>query len=180
MLFIKIFPPKTFRPKAVRPRLFPKTCPRGIAVPALLSRRASASSDAFTPNKTTALPIREAAAIDGCKSGSAVAKAVRGAFPLRHIIGDHARGLHGRLAELGIAGDLALDALAFGMQQVAEALEVGNQIFDFGERGSGDALDQGGDAVDGGCDIGLKRRVRAAGHAGRRAAQIGDVVADEV
>src|ERR1700681_2040241 len=135
MLFIKIFPPRLFALRLFAQDFSPKTCPRGIAVPALLSRRASASSNAFTPNKTTALPIREAAAIDGCKSGSAVAKAVRGAFPLRHIIGDHARGLHGRLAELGIAGDLALDALAFGMQQVAQAFEFGDQIFDFRQRG---------------------------------------------
>src|SRR5216683_4317578 len=86
-------------------------------------------------------PRREAVDRRWFSSGSAVAKAVRGAFPLRHIIGDHARGLHRLLAELGVAGDLALDALAFGMQQVAQALELGNQIFDFRQRRSGDALE---------------------------------------
>src|SRR5216684_8957540 len=44
-------------------------------------------------------------------SRSAVAKPVGGAFPLRHIVGDHAGGFHRGLAELGIAGDLALNAL---------------------------------------------------------------------
>jgi hypothetical protein len=61
---------------------------------------------------------------------SAVAKAFGGAFPLRHVIGDHPRGFHRGLAELGIAGDFALYALAFGMQQVAQALEFRNQVLD--------------------------------------------------
>src|SRR5213080_4112399 len=47
---------------------------------------------------------------------SAVAKPVGGAFPLRHIVGDHAGGFHRGLAELGIAGNLALNALTFGVQ----------------------------------------------------------------
>src|SRR3981189_519471 len=109
--------------------------------------------------------------------GSAIAEAVRGAFPLRHIIGDHARGLHGGLAELGIAGNLALDALTFGMQQVAQALEFRNQIFDFRERGSGDALDQRVDVIDGGLGVRLQRRLGAAQDARRRAAPIGAVAA---
>src|SRR5207344_3401788 len=54
---------------------------------------------------------------------SPVAQAVGGALPLRDVVGDHAGRLHRRLAELGIAGNLALDALAFGMQQIAEAFE---------------------------------------------------------
>ena len=88
--------------------------------------------------------------IVGLEATSAVAKAVGGAFPLRHIVGDHAGGLHGGLAELGVAGNLALDALAFGVQEVAQALQLGNQIFDFRKRGSGDPLDQRVDVVDGG------------------------------
>src|SRR5262245_54086586 len=47
---------------------------------------------------------------------SGVAKPVGGAFPLRDVVGDHAGGLHRGVAELGIAGNLALDALAFCMQ----------------------------------------------------------------
>ena len=145
------------------------------------SRRGRLSLESASTKRNRRAPSREAAGIeDGAISESAVAQAVRGAFPLIHVVGDHARRLHGGLAELGIAGNLALDALAFGMQQVAQALELGNQIFDFGERGSGDALDQRVDVVDGGFGIGLKRRVSAAGRAGRRAAQIGDVVADEI
>src|ERR1700675_2788223 len=66
---------------------------------------------------------------------SAVAQAVGGAFPLRHIVGDHARGLHGGLAELGVAGNLALDPLALGMQEVAQAFQFANQVFDLAERG---------------------------------------------
>src|SRR5947208_16950325 len=46
-------------------------------------------------------------------SRSAVAEAGGGAFPLRHIVGNHACGFHRGLAELGIAGDLALNALTF-------------------------------------------------------------------
>src|SRR3981081_4304681 len=59
----------------------------------------------------------------GRKPRSAVAKAVGGAFPLRHIVGDHARGFHRGLAELGIAGNLALYPLTFGVQEVAQAFE---------------------------------------------------------
>src|SRR5258708_23873564 len=39
--------------------------------------------------------------------GSAVAKPVRGAFPLRHIVGDHARRFHGGLAVFGTSRKLA-------------------------------------------------------------------------
>ena len=100
---------------------------------------------------------------------SAVAQAVGGAFPLRDVVGDHARRFHRGLAELGIAGDLALDALAFGMQQVAQAFEFRDQLLDFRERGSGDALDQRVDVVDGGLGARLERRgFRARAPAGRR------------
>ncbi len=66
------------------------------------------------------------------------------------------------------------------MQQVAQALEFGNQVFDFRERGSGDALDQRVDVIDGGLGVRLQRPLGAAQDARRRAAQIGDVVADEI
>ena len=81
-------------------------------------------------------------------------------FHCDHVVGDHARGFHRGLAELGIAGDLALHALAFGMQQVAQAFEFGDQVFDFRKRGAGDALDQRVDVVDGGFGARLQRRAR--------------------
>src|SRR6267378_2048916 len=71
---------------------------------------------------------------DAVASRSAVAEAVGGAFPLRHIVGDHAGGFHRGLAELGIAGDLALNALTFGVQQIAHAFEFRNQVFDLRKR----------------------------------------------
>jgi hypothetical protein len=72
----------------------------------------------------------------------AVAQSVCGALPLRDVVGDHAGRLHRGLAELRIAGNLALNALAFGMQEVAQALEFGNQLLDFRQRSTGDTLDQ--------------------------------------
>src|SRR5207237_7314069 len=111
------------------------------------------------------------------RSRLAVAQTVSSALPLRDVVGDHARRLHRGLAELGIAGNLALDALAFGVKQVAQAFEFGNQLLDFRKRGAGDALDQRIDVVDGGFSIGVERRgVRSQ----RRAAQIGNVVANEI
>src|SRR6185437_16483686 len=77
--------------------------------------------------ETAALPgIRNAAAIYQSVwqiRQLTIAQAVGAALPLVHIVGDHARGLHRGLAELGVARDLALDTLAFGMEQVAQALE---------------------------------------------------------
>ena len=115
-------------------------------------------------------PFQEAAAGQVlAKSRLAVAQSVGGALPLRDVVGDHARRLHRGLAELGIAGDLALNALAFGMQQVAQAFEFGNQVLDFRQRGSGDALDQRVDVVDGGFGAGVERRgVRGAPRGRRR------------
>src|SRR6202035_422880 len=119
--------------------------------------------------------------IVGLEATSAVAKAVGGAFTLRHIVGDHAGGLHGGLAELGVAGNLALYPLTFGVQQVAQAFEFGDQVLDFRKRRSGDPLDQRVDVVDGSLGTRLERCFGAAAHhARRRAAQISDVVADEV
>ena len=118
----------------------------------------------------TARPLRSAAESPGI-GRSAVAKAVRGALPLRDIVGDHPGRFHRGLAELGIAGDFALDALTFGVQQVAQAFQFGNQIFDFRQRRSGDALDQRVDVVDGGLGARLQRGVGAARRmpgAGRR------------
>src|SRR5437660_8985425 len=66
--------------------------------------------------------------------GSPVAQAVGGAFPLRDVLGDDAGRLHRGLAELGVAGDLALDALALGMQQVAQAFQFRDEVLDLGQR----------------------------------------------
>lgn len=54
---------------------------------------------------------------------SAVAQSFRRTLPLRHVVGDHAGRFHRCLAELGVARDLALNALSFGMQEVAQAFE---------------------------------------------------------
>ena len=45
----------------------------------------------------------------------------------RHAIGDDAGRLHRGLAELRIAGDLALDALALAVQQIAQAFQFAQQ-----------------------------------------------------
>jgi hypothetical protein len=97
-----------------------------------------------------------------------VAKAVRGPLPLRHIVRNQAGRLHRGLAELGIARDLTLDALAFGMQQIAQAFKFADQIFDLGERRAGDALDQRIDTVDGGLGIGFQGNFRRRSRAARR------------
>jgi hypothetical protein len=62
---------------------------------------------------------------------SAVAQTVGGAFPQRDIVCDHAGRLHCRLAELGITRNLALHTLPFGVEQLAQALQFGNQVLDF-------------------------------------------------
>ena len=108
-----------------------------------------------------------------CSGGSAIAKPVRSAFPLRDIVGDHARRFHGGLAELGIAGNLALHALTFGVEQVPQAFEFGNQVFDFRDRSSSDALDQRVDVVDGDLGARLKDRFGAARQVRSWSAQIG-------
>jgi hypothetical protein len=46
----------------------------------------------------------------------------------------------GGLAELRIPGNLALDALTFGVEQFTQAFEFGNQVLDFRDRNPGDAL----------------------------------------
>ena len=147
--------------------------------PALVAARLG-KFKALAPNETAALPLRGGGGNRIADvNGSAVAQAVGGAFPLRDVVGDHAGRFHRGLAELGVAGNLALDALAFGMQQVAQAFQFGDQVFDFRQRGSGDALDQRVDVVDGGLGARLERRLGASA-CSARAAQIGDVVADEI
>ena len=64
------------------------------------------------------------------------------------------------------------------MQEVAQAFEFGDQLLDFRKRGAGNALDQRIDVVDGGLGVRLERRGFRARDG--RAAQIGNVVADEV
>src|ERR1043166_854383 len=69
----------------------------------------------FAPNPTS--PLR--GEVNGARRALPVAQAVGGALPLRDVFRDDAGRLHRGLAELGVAGDLALHALALGMQQVA-------------------------------------------------------------
>ena len=70
-------------------------------------------------------------------------------------------------------------ALAFGVQQVAQAFEFGNKLLDLCQRRSGDALDQRIDVGDGRLGGGVERGLVGVQHA-RRAAQIGDIVAHEI
>src|ERR1700730_4509579 len=51
---------------------------------------------------------------------SGVAQPVGGALPLLDVVGDHPRRLHRGLAQLRIAGNLALHALAFGVKHLAQ------------------------------------------------------------
>ena len=147
--------------------VFMKMVPANLPTPDAASALVAAGARKFkaslaVPDETAALQReRGGIEIEQDSRKSAVAKAVRGAFPLRDVVGDHAGGFHRGLAELGIAGDFALHALAFGMQQVAQAFEFGNQVLDFRERGAGDALDQRVDVVDGGFVVGLERRRRS-------------------
>lgn len=100
-----------------------------------------ATTQGRTPKKTAALPVRKAARIDDPNDGrvnerpdaSAVTQAVGGAFPLRDVVGDHPRRFHRRLAELGVAGNLALHPLTFGVQQVAQPFQFGDQVFDLAQ-----------------------------------------------
>jgi hypothetical protein len=118
------------------------TSPQQIA--AAVSRTLSldyATTQGRTPKKTAALPVRKAAGIDDPNDGrvnerpaaSAVTQAVGGAFPLRDVVGDHPRRFHRRLAELGVAGNLALHPLTFGVQQVAQPFQFGDQVFDLAQ-----------------------------------------------
>lgn len=118
------------------------TSPQQIAV--AVSRTLSldyATTQGRTPKKTAALPVRKAARIDDPNDGrvnerpdaSAVTQAVGGAFPLRDVVGDHPRRFHRRLAELGVAGNLALHPLTFGVQQVAQPFQFGDQVFDLAQ-----------------------------------------------
>src|SRR3979409_1095538 len=88
MLFIKTFPPKAVRPRLFGPRLFgprlfgPRLFDPRLFHPRLFRPRLALAasrrpffiaagprqvSNVLTPNKTTALPKREAAAIVGCR-----------------------------------------------------------------------------------------------------------------
>lgn len=66
-------------------------------------------------------------------AASGVAHRFRRALPLRNVVRNHPGRFHRRLAELGIAGDFALHALAFVVKQFAQGFQFGNQFFDFGQ-----------------------------------------------
>ena len=165
-----------------RPNAFHRMCPKNIRLP--LAARSWSPPAAIKFKSNCELFARENAAASGGRrrhplsKNSAVAQAVGSALPLVDVVGDHARRLHCGLAELGVARDLALDTLAFGMQQVAQALEFRDQLLDFRKRSAGDALDQRVDVVDGRFRLRIGRcRLRARN---RRPAQIGDIVANEL
>src|SRR6266702_7834323 len=68
MLFIETFPPKAVRPRLFHPRLFrPRLALAASRRPFFIAAGLRQVSNVLTPNKTTALPIREAAAIVGCR-----------------------------------------------------------------------------------------------------------------
>ncbi len=69
--------------------------------------------------------------IDDSRDGSAVAKPVRCTLPLGNTVRHHTRRLHSGLAKLGVARDLPLDALTFGVEQFAQGFKFGNQVLDF-------------------------------------------------
>src|SRR5712691_1518238 len=68
MLFIETFPPKAVRPRLFHPRLFhPRLALAASRRPFFIAAGPRQVSNRLAPNKTTALPIREAAAIVGCR-----------------------------------------------------------------------------------------------------------------
>src|SRR5262245_57243693 len=58
------------------------------------------------------------------RSNSLGAGAVDGALPLRHAVGDDFGRFHRRVAQLHVAGDLALDAVALAAQEVTQPLQL--------------------------------------------------------
>jgi hypothetical protein len=108
---------------------------RRIAAPALGrvdDRTSSKSLSGFWchPNQNLRLP-RGRRRLASFSLRSTAAQAFGRALPLRDVFRDDARGFHSVLAELGVAGNLALHALALGMQEVAQAFQFGDQVLDF-------------------------------------------------
>src|SRR5665213_751873 len=66
----------------------------------------------------------------------------RPAAPLRQAVGDHLHRRGRGMAEAGISGDFAGDALAFVAQHIAHRLQFEDHAVDFLHRGAGDAPDQ--------------------------------------
>src|ERR1700737_585783 len=64
-------------------------------------------------------------------SNSFGARAVDAALPLRHAVGDDPGRFHRRVAQVHVAGDLALDPVSFAAQEIAQPLEFGDQLLDF-------------------------------------------------
>ena len=69
-------------------------------------------------------------------------------LPGRYGVGDHLGRAQRRLAQFAVAGDFALDAFAFADQEVAQVLQLDDQIVDLLQRRAGDALHQRVDVVD--------------------------------
>ena len=66
----------------------------------------------------------------------------RAGSQLREGVVDHLHGRDRRLAQAGIAGDLAADPVALALQKRADGLQFGDQTVDLGDGGAGDPLDQ--------------------------------------
>src|SRR6266403_2717776 len=69
-----------------------------------------------------------------------------GTLQLVHAFGDDLRGFHGRLAQLRVLDDFALDALALALQQIAQTVKLVDQPVDLFERTARNALKQRVDA----------------------------------
>src|SRR5262249_16017243 len=65
------------------------------------------------------------------RSNSFAARAVDRALPLRHPVGDNLGRFHRRVAQLHVAGNLALHPVALAAQEVAQPLQLRDQLLDF-------------------------------------------------
>src|SRR5262249_4820455 len=70
------------------------------------------------------------------------ARAVDRALPLRYALGDDLGRLHRRVAQLHVAGNLALDTVALAAQEVAQPLQLRDQLLDFQHRRTRYTLNQ--------------------------------------
>src|SRR5262249_44548759 len=68
------------------------------------------------------------------RSNSLGTGAVDRALPLRHAVRDDLGRFHRRVAQLHVAGDLALHPLALAAQEVAQPLQLRDQLLDFQHR----------------------------------------------
>src|SRR6266516_8197865 len=121
------------------PAAIPRACGAAAlpdAARAVASRHSRSARSIASPHG--AKRIREA----GLRSPAGAAAALGGLFPLRQALGDDLRRFRRRLAHVRVFGDLALDPLALVLQEIAQNLQLGDELFDLQRRCSGNALDQ--------------------------------------